>query len=323
MKRQQEEEVLTARTNDRFVLFPIKYPRVWEMYKLAQASNWSVEEVDLGADSKDWDNLDDGERHFISHVLAFFAASDGIVNENLAENFLREVTIPEARSFYGAQIAIENVHSEMYCTLIDTYIRDEKEKSRLFNAMTTIDCVKRKSEWALRWISSPSFAERLIAFAVVEGIFFSGSFCAIFWLRKQNRMPGLCFSNELISRDEGLHRDFACLLYRTLLSAKLTVERVHEIVADAVAIEIEFITDALPVALLGMNATLMAQYIKCVANHLLTELGVPKLYDDASNPFDWMTLISMSNKTNFFERRVGEYGRSIDDSHTFVTDSDF
>ena len=302
-------EPLLIENPNRFVLFPIQHADVWQMYKQAEASFWVAEEIDLGQDQKDWDNLNDGERHFISHVLAFFAASDGIVNENLAVNFMQEVQLPEARCFYGFQIMKENIHAETYSLLIDTYIKDPKEKDRLFNALETVPCVQKKGEWALRWINSESFTERLIAFAAIEGIFFSGSFCSIFWLKKRGLMPGLTFSNELISRDEGLHCDFACLLYRDHLINKLSEERVHEIIRDAVTIEQEFVTDALPVNLIGMNAQLMSQYIEFVADRLLDSLGYSKIYGSA-NPFDFMEMISLQGKTNFFEKRVGEYQKA-------------
>lgn len=293
----------------RFVLFPIQHRDIWDMYKKAQASFWSAEEVDLGSDMKDWDNLTDNEKHFVSHVLAFFAASDGIVNENLAQNFMQDIQIPEARCFYGFQIAIENIHSEMYSLLIDTYIRDQKEKEKLFNAIETIPCVQMKAEWALKWIeSNDSFAIRLAAFAAVEGIFFSGSFCAIFWLKKRNLMPGLTFSNELISRDEGLHTDFACLLFNKLKN-KPTERRIHDLIKEAVDIEQNFVSEALSVALIGMNALLMKQYIEFVADRLLVELGYKKLYHTL-NPFSWMELISLNNKGNFFEKRIGEYAKA-------------
>ncbi|MEH6308834.1 ribonucleoside-diphosphate reductase small subunit [Olivibacter sp. CPCC 100613] len=304
----QENEVLLRENKDRFVILPINYPAIWDMYKKHEASFWTAEEIDLSGDLKDWANLNDGERHFISHVLAFFAASDGIVNENLAINFMSEVQLPEARSFYGFQIAMENIHSETYALLIDTYVKDPVEKDRLFHAIETVECVKKKAEWALRWIENGSFAERLVAFAAVEGIFFSGSFCAIFWLKKRGLMPGLTFSNELISRDEGLHCEFACLLY-SMLEAKLPKERVQEIIIDAVEIEKEFITEALPVKLIGMNADLMKQYIEFVADRWLVELGNNKYYN-ATNPFDFMELISLQGKTNFFEKRVGDYQKS-------------
>ena len=301
-------EVLLEENKDRFVLFPIKYPKIWDMYKKAEASFWTAEEIDLSPDLKDWEKLNAGERHFISHVLAFFAASDGIVNENLAVNFMREVQLPEARCFYGFQIMMENIHSETYSLLIDTYIKDSQEKDRLFHAIDTVPCVQKKAECAMRWISRGTFAERLIAFAAVEGIFFSGSFCSIFWLKKRGLMPGLSFSNELISRDEGLHCDFACLLY-SMLDEKLPIEQVQRQIADAVAIEQDFVTDALPVDLIGMNSKMMAQYIEFCADRLLVALGCPKIYNTA-NPFDFMELISLQGKTNFFEKRVAEYQKA-------------
>ncbi|NBX37931.1 MAG: ribonucleoside-diphosphate reductase, partial [Flavobacteriia bacterium] len=282
---------------------------IWSFYKKAEASFWTAEEIDLSQDLTDWGQLSDDERHFIKHVLAFFAASDGIVNENLAENFLSEVQYTEAKFFYGFQVAIENIHSETYSLLIDTYIKDSKEKATLFNAIDTLDCVKKKADWALRWIEKGSFAERLVAFAAVEGIFFSGSFCSIFWLKKRGLMPGLCFSNELISRDEGLHCDFACLLYSNHLVNKLPKEKVEEIIRDAVEIEKEFITDALPVKLIGMNSDLMSQYIEFVADRLLVELGNERIYN-VTCPFDFMEMISIQGKSNFFERRVGEYQKA-------------
>jgi ribonucleoside-diphosphate reductase beta chain len=308
----QEEELLLKENKDRFVLLPIKYPAIWEMYKKSEASFWTAEEIDLSDDQKHWDNLNDGERHFISHILAFFSASDGIVNENLAVNFMSEVQLPEARCFYGFQIMMENIHSETYALLIDTYIKDPDEKDRLFHAIETVPCVKKKAEWALRWI---------------EGIFFSGSFCSIFWLKKRGLMPGLTFSNELISRDEGSHCEFACLLY-SMLQNKLSEKAVHDIIKDAVEIEKEFITDALPVALIGMNAKLMSQYIEFVADRWLQELGYSKIYN-ATNPFDFMEMISLQGKTNFFEKRVGDYQKSgvltstEDKASAFSLDDDF
>lgn len=302
-------EPILQENKNRFVLFPIQHHDIWEFYKKAEASFWTAEEIDLSQDLKDWARLNDGERHFISHVLAFFAASDGIVNENLAENFVAEVQYTEAKFFYGFQIAVENIHSETYSLLIDTYIKDPQERDKLFNAIDTLDCVKKKAEWALRWIDQANFAERLVAFAAVEGIFFSGSFCSIFWLKKRGLMPGLSFSNELISRDEGLHCDFACLLYTKHLRNQLPESRVKEIITDAVVIEKEFVTDALPVDLIGMNAKLMSQYIEFVADRLLLELGCSKVYN-ATNPFDFMELISLQGKTNFFEKRVGEYQKA-------------
>ena len=297
------------------------------MYKKAEASFWTAEEIDLAGDLKDYDSLTDNERHFISHILAFFAASDGIVNENLAGNFATEIMIPEARCFYGFQIAVENIHSETYSLLIDTYVRDSKEKNRLLNAIDTVPCVQKKANWALQWCEreNASFTERVVAFAAVEGIFFSGSFCAIFWLKKRGLMPGLCFSNELISRDEGLHCDFACLLYSKLVN-KLSPDRVTEIITNAVEIEKEFVSDALPVELIGMNSGLMCQYIEFCADRLLVELGVERYYN-SPNPFEWMEMISLQGKTNFFEKRVGEYSKSgvgVDASEQiFDLDADF
>jgi ribonucleoside-diphosphate reductase beta chain len=305
---QQENELLLRENKDRFVILPINYPKIWEQYKKHEASFWTAEEIDLSSDVKDWNSLNAGERHFISHVLAFFAASDGIVNENLAVNFMSEVQLPEARCFYGFQIMMENIHSETYALLIDTYIKDPQEKHRLFHAIETVPAVKKKAEWALRWIENGSFAERLVAFAAVEGIFFSGSFCSIFWMKKRGLMPGLTFSNELISRDEGLHCEFACLLY-SMLENKLSQEEVYAIIGDAVTIEKEFISEALPVKLIGMNADLMKQYIEFVADRWLSELGCPKMFN-ATNPFDFMEMISLQGKTNFFEKRVGDYQKS-------------
>ncbi|NVK64139.1 MAG: ribonucleotide-diphosphate reductase subunit beta [Flavobacteriales bacterium] len=320
-------EPILEENNNRFVLFPIQHDDIWSFYKKAEASFWTAEEIDLQPDLIDWENkLNDNERHFIKHVLAFFAASDGIVNENLAENFLSEVQYTEAKFFYGFQIAMENVHSETYSLLIDTYIKDSKEKDYLFNAIETLDCVTKKAEWALRWIEKGSFAERLVAFAAVEGIFFSGSFCSIFWLKKRGLMPGLSFSNELISRDEGLHCDFACLLYNKYVVNKMSKEQVKEIILDAVAIEKEFILDALPVKLIGMNSDLMSQYIEFVADRLLVELGNTKEFN-VSNPFDFMEMISIQGKTNFFEKRVGEYQKAgvlnNDGGQNFSLDEDF
>ena len=296
------------------------------MYKQAEASFWTAEEIDLAPDLADWEKLNENEQHFIKHVLAFFAASDGIVNENLVNRFASEVQVPEARCFYGFQIAIENIHAETYSLLIDTYIKDSQEKDYLFNALETVPCVQKKGDWAMKWINdTDSFAERLIAFAAVEGIFFSGSFCSIFWLKKRGLMPGLTFSNELISRDEGLHCDFACLLY-TMLNNKLEEYRVREIITQAVAIEKEFIVDALPVSLIGMNAKLMSEYIEFCADRLLVALGYNKAYG-TSNPFPWMDLISLQGKTNFFEKRVAEYQKagvtSRREDQVFTLDEDF
>lgn len=302
-------EPILQENKDRFVLFPIRQHQIWELYKKAEASFWTAEEIDLSVDIHDWENkLNEDEKYFIKHVLAFFAASDGIVNENLAVNFMNEVQYPEARCFYGYQIMIENIHSEAYSLLIDTYIKDPSEKDYLFHAIDTVPCVAKKAEWALRWITQGSFSERLIAFAAVEGIFFSGSFCSIFWLKKRGLMPGLSFANELISRDEGSHCDFACLLYSQLQN-KLPLATLQNIIASAVVIEREFVKDALPVRLIGMNADLMCQYIEFVADRLLLALGSPKLFNSA-NPFDFMDLISIPGKTNFFERRVSDYQKS-------------
>lgn len=320
------EPILVENPN-RFVLFPIEHSDIWAEYKKSEACFWTAEEIDLSQDLTDWnDRLNDDERHFIKHVLAFFAASDGIVNENLAENFVSEVQYSEAKFFYGFQIMMENIHSETYSLLIDTYIKDNKEKDYLFNAIDTIDCVKKKADWALRWISNGSFAERLIAFAAVEGIFFSGSFCSIFWLKKRGLMPGLSFSNELISRDEGMHCDFACLLYNDHIIHKLPKDTIRDIIADAVAIEKEFVTDALPVSLIGMNADMMCQYIEFVADRLLVALKQQKIFH-AENPFPWMDLISLEGKTNFFEKRVGDYQKSgvmaDRDAQVFTLEEDF
>lgn len=306
----KENELLLRENRDRFVLFPIRHRSIWDMYKKAQASFWTVEEVDLSRDMIDWNTrLNDDERHFIMHVLAFFAASDGIVNENLVVNFMNEVQIPEARSFYGFQIAMENIHNEMYSTLIETYISDAQQKIDLFRAIDTIPAIKLKAEWALKWINSGRpFGERLVAFAAVEGIFFSGSFCAIFWLKKRGLMPGLSFSNELISRDEGMHTEFACLLF-SMLNNKPSADTIKQIIAEAVTCEKEFVETALPVKLIGMNAEQMSQYIEFVADRLLLQLGIEKMYNSV-NPFDWMCLISLEGKTNFFEKRVGEYQKS-------------
>merc|ERR1712012_82964 len=321
------EEPLLMENPRRFVILPIQYGDIWQMYKKAEASFWTAEEVDLSKDVKDWETLKDDERYFVSHVLAFFAASDGIVNENLVERFMQEVQVPEARCFYGFQIAIENIHSEMYSLLIDTYVRDPAEKSKLFNAIETVPAVKKKADWALKWIGNEaaSYSERVVAFASVEGIFFSGSFAAIFWLKKRGLMPGLTFSNELISRDEGLHTDFACLMFKHLVS-KPSKDRIYEIVKDAVEIECEFLTDALPVNLIGMNCDLMVQYIKFVADRLLVELECDKVYK-TSNPFDFMEAISLEGKTNFFEKRVGEYQKmgvmGSKEDNKFTLDADF
>ncbi|GBM18444.1 Ribonucleoside-diphosphate reductase subunit M2 [Araneus ventricosus] len=321
------DEPLLRENPRRFVIFPIEYQDIWQMYKKAEASFWTAEEVDLSKDLLDWEKLKAEEKHFVSHILAFFAASDGIVNENLVERFSQEVQVTEARCFYGFQIAIENVHSEMYSLLIDTYIKDKAEREKLFNAIETLPCVKKKADWALDWIGSKkaSFGERVVAFAAVEGIFFSGSFASIFWLKKRGLMPGLTFSNELISRDEGLHTDFACLMFRHIKN-KPTEKRIVEIISNAVEIEQEFLTDALPVALIGMNEKLMKQYIEFVADRLLVELGCEKIYN-VENPFDFMEHISLEGKTNFFEKKVGEYQKcgvmSKKEEHRFTLDADF
>lgn len=297
------------------------------MYKKAEASFWTAEEVDLSKDAQDWESLSDDERFFVSHILAFFAASDGIVNENLVERFSQEVQIPEARCFYGFQIMIENIHSEMYSLLIDTYIRDPVQRDYLFNATENIPCIKKKAQWATRWISDDqsTYGERLVAFAAIEGIFFSGAFASIFWLKKRGKMAGLTFSNELISRDEGLHTDFACLLF-SLLKNRPSVERVQKILLEAVAIEQEFMCDALPVSLIGMNSVLMKRYTEFVADRLFVALGMPK-YFKVENPFDFMDMISMQGKTNFFEKRVSDYQKAgVMEKHgdkKFSLDEDF
>jgi len=325
-----QNEPLLKDNPRRFVIFPIQYHDIWQMYKKAEASFWTAEEVDLSKDLQHWDSLKDEERYFISHVLAFFAASDGIVNENLVERFAQEVQVTEARCFYGFQIAMENIHSEMYSLLIDTYIKDPTEREYLFNAIENLPCVKKKADWALDWIGNKdaSFGERVVAFAAVEGIFFSGSFAAIFWLKKRGLMPGLTFSNELISRDEGLHCDFACLMFKHLVE-KPSKAVVTKLIRNAVEIEQEFLTKALPVKLIGMNCDLMKQYIEFVADRLMLELGFDKLWN-VENPFDFMENISLEGKTNFFEKRVGEYQRmgvmsgtrgTVD--NTFTLDADF
>ncbi|KAF9057094.1 reductase M2 polypeptide variant 3d [Panaeolus papilionaceus] len=303
-------EPLLVTSPDRFVLYPIKHSEIWQFYKQAQASFWTTEEVDLSHDISHWNALSDDERHFLAYVLAFFAASDGIVNENLLSRFSQEVQIPEARCFYGFQIMIENVHAEMYALLLQTYIREESHRLQLFRSMNTIPCIKRKADWALRWTTdkNATFPQRLVAFAAVEGIFFSGSFCAIFWLKKRGLMPGLTFSNDLISRDEGLHTDFACHLY-SLLESKPSTATVVQIIEEAVVIEKQFVCDALKVKLIGMNDQLMKQYIEFIADRLLVALGLDKRWN-ASNPFDFMELISLQAKSNFFERRVPEYQKA-------------
>jgi ribonucleoside-diphosphate reductase beta chain len=323
----QIEPILQENKN-RFVIFPIKHHDIWEWYKMMEASFWTAEEIDLSQDLNDWNNkLSDDERYFIKHILAFFAASDGIVNENLAENFVNEVQYAEAKFFYGFQIMMENIHSETYSLLIDTYVKDEAEKADLFNALEVFPAIKKKAEWALKWIESDSFAERLIAFAAVEGIFFSGAFCSIYWLKKRGLMPGLTFSNELISRDEGVHCDFAVHLHNHHLINKVPKDRIRSIIVDALNIEREFITESLPVSLIGMNAVLMTQYLEFVADRLLVELGCDREYNVA-NPFDFMDMISLQGKTNFFEKKVAEYQKSgvkvtEGDSQKISFDADF
>ncbi len=303
-------EPILQPNDDRFVIFPIQHHDLWDWYKKQEACFWTAEEIDLHQDLTDWNTkLNDDERYFIKHILAFFAASDGIVNENLAENFVNEVQYSEAKFFYGFQIMMENIHSETYSLLIDTYVKDETEKNRLFKAIEVFPAIKRKADWALKWIESPSFAERLIAFAAVEGIFFSGAFCSIFWLKKRGLMPGLTFSNELISRDEGMHCDYAVHLHNTHLINKVPQERIKEIIIDALDIERTFVTESLPVSLIGMNAKLMTQYLEFVTDRLLLELGCEKMYN-ATNPFDFMEMISLEGKTNFFEKRVSEYQKA-------------
>ncbi|KAL7928913.1 ferritin-like superfamily [Trichoderma chlorosporum] len=311
IKPDEVDEPILQENPQRFVLFPIKYHEIWQMYKKAEASFWTAEEIDLSKDLHDWNNrLNDDEKYFISHILAFFAASDGIVNENLVERFSGEVQIPEARCFYGFQIMMENIHSETYSLLIDSYIKENSQRDYLFNAIDTIPCIRKKADWAIKWIQdkNSSFAQRLVAFAAVEGIFFSGAFASIFWLKKRGLMPGLTFSNELISRDEGLHTDFACLLHSHLKN-RASKEMIRDIITDAVRIEQEFLTEALPCALLGMNSNLMKQYIEFVADRLLVALGNEKIYK-SSNPFDFMENISLGGKTNFFEKRVADYQKA-------------
>jgi ribonucleoside-diphosphate reductase subunit M2 len=317
-------EPLLAPDDNRFVMFPIKHNDVWEMYKKQVDCFWRAEEIDLSKDLTNWESLNDDEKHFISMILAFFAASDGIVLENLATRFMSEVQVSEARAFYGFQIAMENIHSQTYSLLIETYIKDNEEKNKLFNAIEHFPCIKKKSDWAQKWIhdNRSSFATRLVAFACVEGIFFSGAFCSIFWLKKRGLMPGLTFSNELISRDEALHCEFAILLYSKLLK-KMDKSRIHELIKEAVEIETEFICEALPCRLIGMNSEMMTQYIKFVADRLCVQLGYKKIYN-ISNPFDWMEMISLEGKTNFFERKVGEYSLANKQSEdAFVFSEDF
>ena len=322
------QEPLLQENPNRFVIFPIQHHDIWEWYKKMEASFWTAEEIDLHQDLNDWNTkLNKDEKYFIKHILAFFAASDGIVNENLAENFVNEVQYSEAKFFYGFQIMMENIHSETYSLLIDTYVKDGEEKTKLFQAIEIFPAIKKKAEWALKWIDSDSFAERLIAFAAVEGIFFSGSFCSIFWLKKRGLMPGLTFSNELISRDEGVHCDFAVHLHNNHLVNKVPKERIEEILLDALQIEKEFITESLPVSLIGMNAKLMTQYLEVVTDRLLVELECEKQHN-VTNPFDFMDMISLQGKTNFFEKRVSEYQKAgvlnkEKKETNFTTDADF
>ena len=320
-------EPIMQEKENKYVIFPIDHKDIWKMYKKQVASFWVVEEIDLDKDHNDWEKLTEQEQHFFKNVLAFFAGSDGIVLENLVERVLNMVQVQEARCFYGFQIAMENIHSEMYSLLIDTYIKNEKEKEKLFNAINTIPSVAKKANWALKWIGNKdaSLAELLIAFAAVEGIFFSGSFCSIFWLKKRGLMPGLTASNELISRDEGMHTDFACLMYDKIVN-KLNQSEVHDIFNEAVSIEKEFIIDSIPCRLIGMNSDLMSKYIEFVADRLLTQLGYDKIFN-AKNPFNFMEMISIEGKTNFFEKRVTEYSKAgvgiEKDKMTFSLDSEF
>ena len=318
------EKILVENPN-RFVIFPIEHDDIWEYYKQHQAAFWTAEEVDLSNDIRDWNNLTENEQYFVKNILSFFAASDGIVNENLAENFLKEVQYPEAKFFYGFQLMMENIHSLMYSLLIDTYISDEKEKQLCFTALDNLPAVQKKAKWALDWIENASFQERLVAFAAVEGIFFSGAFCAIFWLKQRGIMPGLTTSNEFISRDEGLHTDFACLLYG-MQDNKLTKAKAYKLVKEAVKIEKEFITESLPCALVGMNSKQMSQYIEFVADRLLLQLGYPKTFNSA-NPFPFMERISLEGKDNFFEKRVTNYALSgigkTEEEQSFGLDADF
>jgi|TARA_B110000093_G_scaffold58041_1_gene62641 ribonucleoside-diphosphate reductase beta chain len=321
-------EPILQKNENRFVIFPIQHHDIWEWYKKMEASFWTAEEIDLHQDLTDWNSkLNEDEKYFIKHILAFFAASDGIVNENLAENFVNEVQYSEAKFFYGFQIMMENIHSETYSLLIDTYVKDEEEKNNLFRAIEVFPAIKKKADWALKWIDSDSFAERLIAFAAVEGIFFSGAFCSIYWLKKRGLMPGLTFSNELISRDEGVHCDFAVHLHNEHLVNKVPKERIEEILLDALRIEREFITESLPASLIGMNAKLMTQYLEFVTDRLLLQLGCEKKYN-VTNPFDFMDMISLQGKTNFFEKRVSEYQKAgvlnnEAENPQFTTDADF
>ena len=319
------DEILLKKNKNRFVLFPIKYNDIYEEYKKAESTFWTINEIDLSKDINDWDKLNNNEKYFIKNIIGFFAGSDGIIIENLALRFLNEIEIPEARSFYSYQIFNENIHSETYSLLIDTYIKDNEEKNKIFNSIENIPCIAKKASWAYKWIQNNevNFATRLIAFAIVEGIFFSGSFCAIYWLKKRGLMPGLTFSNELISKDEGMHCHFACLLY-SYIKNKLKKEIVYEIFKEAVEIEKEFITDSIPCNMIGMNSIMMKQYIEFVSDRLLVQLGYSKIWN-TENPFDFMELISLRPKSNFFELRVGEYAKSTisENSDSFTLDNDF
>lgn len=323
----ENEPLFNETGTDRFVIFPIKHQTIWDMYKKAVASFWTVEEVDLSNDHNDWEKLSPNEKHFIENILAFFAASDGIVNENLSERFMRELTATEAKCFYGFQIAIENIHSEMYSLLIDTYVKDSEKKNKLLNAVETIPSIQKKANWAMKWINDTDsdYNKRVIAFAAVEGIFFSGAFCSIYWLKKRGLMPGLTFSNELISRDEALHTEFAVLMY-SMLNKKCDEETVKKIITEAVSIEKEFINDSIPCRLIGMNSDMMSQYIEFVADRLIVQLGYKKVYG-TKNPFPFMEMISLEGKTNFFEKRVGDYAKAGVKNNTMksklVFDADF
>ena len=319
------DEILLKKNKNRFVLFPIKYNDIYEEYKKAESTFWTTNEIDLSKDINDWNKLNNNEKYFIKNIIGFFAGSDGIIIENLALRFLNEIEIPEARSFYSYQIFNENIHSETYSLLIDTYIKDNAEKNKIFNAIENIPCIAKKASWAYKWIQNNevNFATRLIAFTIVEGIFFSGCFCAIYWLKKRGLMPGLTFSNELISKDEGMHCHFACLLY-SYIKNKLKKEIVYEIFKEAVEIEKEFITESIPCNMIGMNSIMMKQYIEFVSDRLLVQLGYSKIWN-TENPFDFMELISLRPKSNFFELRVGEYAKSTisENSDTFTLDNDF
>ena len=320
-------ETLLQPADNRYVLFPIKYHTIWSHYKKQMASFWTAEEIDFSKDEEDWEKLNEKEKHFIKNVIAFFASSDGIVLENLVERFMKDISIPEVRCFYGFQIAMENIHSETYSLLIDKYIKDENEKNKLFHSIETIDCVRDKAKWAIKWINDKqsNFATRLVAFICVEGLFFSGSFCAIYWLKKRGLMPGLTFSNELISRDEGLHTDFAVLLYSMIIE-KLSENTIHEIFKEAVEIEKKFIIDSIPCAMIGMNSGLMSEYIEFIADRLLKQLNYNPIYN-SKNPFDFMELISMKSKINFFEKRNPDYNIANvnleNKNNTITFDADF